>query len=291
MNKGLFALVLVIVLMSNAITFILLYTSRPSPSDPDYNISSSTQEQLKSIETELKELNQAFNSHLAHENSQKGLSSSSKNNELEAIQKNLDEVLTRLKKLENSGITANADIDTFIEQRKERQKLFQAEDGHIFAQELLADKKFAMAANGILTFLEAHPDHPDTQDLMRKARDGFRNSGYLDKALWLQEEIMKKFPEHHAGDLHILSIMKRRMKKYDEALKHIDESVHRANTDDERLNRLFFRAELINEIHGDEAGLEAYREVQKKATQVGMGTIIHSARKRADRIQARLSEK
>ena len=128
----------------------------------------------------------------------------------------------------------------------------------------------------------------DTQDLMRRARNAFQQSGNLDKALWLHGEIMKKFPEHRAGDLHLLAILEKRMKKYDDAMHHFNESVELAATDQDRVSRLLSRAELVHEREGDSAGLEAYRELERLARAAGIET-ADEAGKRADRIEERLA--
>jgi tetratricopeptide (TPR) repeat protein len=164
---------------------------------------------------------------------------------------------------------------------------YRSEDGAVIAEELLAQGKLAAGANGILAFLESHPDHPDTQDLMRRARNAFQQSGYLDKALWLHGEIMKKFPEHRGGDLHLLATLEKRMKKYDEAMQHFNESLDLANTDQDRMTRLLSRAELVHERDGDRAGLEAYRDVERSARAAGI--VADEAGKRADGIEERLT--
>jgi tetratricopeptide (TPR) repeat protein len=203
-----------------------------------------------------------------------------------------DEVIRRLAALEKTIAAKNEASDQLAE-LKLRDKLreqYRAEDGSAIAEELLAQGKFAAGGNGILTFLESHPDHPDTQDLMRRARNAFQQSGYLDKALWLHGEIMKKFPEHREGDLYQLAMLEKRMKKYDEAMQHFNESVELARTEQDRLNRLLSRAELVHERDGDSAGLEAYREVERSARAAGVET-ADEAGKRADSIEQRLANR
>ena len=201
-----------------------------------------------------------------------------------------NEVIQRLDALEKSISAKNdaGDELAVLELRKKLQEQYRAEDGFAIAEELLAQGKFAAGGNGILTFLESHPDHPDTQDLMRRARDAFQQSGNLDKALWLHGEIMKKFPEHRGGDLHSLALLEKRMKKLDDAMHHFDESVELALTDQDRMGRLLSRAELVQERDGDSAGLEAYREVERLARAAGI-ELADEAGKRADRIEERLA--
>jgi tetratricopeptide (TPR) repeat protein len=201
-----------------------------------------------------------------------------------------DEVIERLEALEKSIAAKNESGDELaaLEIRDKLQEQYRADDGFAIAEELLAQGKFAAGGNGILTFLESHPDHPDTQDLMRRARDAFQQSGNLDKALWLHGEIMTKFPEHRGGDLHLLAMLEKRMKKHDDAMHHFDESVELAATDQDRMSRLLSRAELVHERDGDSAGLEAYREVERLARAAGIES-ADEAGKRADRIEARLA--
>ena|SRR5688572_19359415 len=201
-----------------------------------------------------------------------------------------DEVIQRLDALEKSISAKNDASDELavLELRRKLQEQYRAEDGFAIAEELLAQGKFAAGGNGILTFLESHPDHPDTQDLMRRARNAFQQSGNLDKALWLHGEIMKKFPEHRGGDLHSLAMLEKRMKKFDDAMHHFDESVELASTDQDRMSRLLSRAELVQERDGDSAGLEAYRQVERLARAAGI-ELADEAGKRADRIEERLA--
>jgi hypothetical protein len=123
---------------------------------------------------------------------------------------------------------------------------------------------------------------------MRRARNAFQQSGNLDKALWLHGEIMKKFPEHRGGDLHSLAMLEKRMKRFDDAMHHFDESVTLASTDQDRISRLLSRAELVQERDGDSAGLEAYREVERLAGEAG-NELADEAGKRAERIEDRLA--
>jgi hypothetical protein len=201
-----------------------------------------------------------------------------------------DEVIKRLEALEKSIAAKDGASDELatLKLREKIQEQYRAENGFAIAEELIAQGKLAAGGNGILTFLESHPDHPDTQDLMRRARNAFQQSGNLDKALWLQGEIMKRFPEHHGGDLHLLAMLEKRMKKNDDAMRHFNESVELASTDQERMTRLLSRAELVHERDGDSAGLKAYREVEREARAAGI-ELANEAGKRADRIEERLA--
>ena len=210
-----------------------------------------------------------------------------------ALAARFDEVVERLERLDKT-LGAMKDVEAELaaaELREKRQERFRAEDGYMLADELLAEKQFAVGANGILSFLEAHPDHPDARDLLRKARDAFLQAGYGEKALWLHGEIMKRYPEHRGQDLYSLAMLERKLKKYDEALGHIEESVELARTDQDRLNRLFYRAYLIHQRDGDAAGLDAYREVERQSTAAGIDVPGKEAGNRAGEIEARLASR
>ena len=291
MSKSFIGLLLAAVIAGNIITCVLTLGLRDaSPWGGASTEVDTVAAAVDSLGAELSQLSDALRSHIAS-SSPSDAERDSDDSKGDALSARIGDLFKRLDRIQKS-LDHQVEVrntSAAIELREKRQALFRADDGHLFAEELLSDKKFALGANGMLTFLEEHPDHPDTQDLMRRAREGFRESGYLDKALWLQQEIMKKFPEHRGADLHILSMMERRMKNYDSALRHIDGSLRLAATDKDRINRLYYRAELVHEIDGDRAGLEAYREVQSQAAAVGIGPITHAARKRADRIEERLS--
>lgn len=203
----------------------------------------------------------------------------------------LDEVIERLQALEKT-LAAMKDVEAELavaKLREERLAQFRAEDGFKVADELLAQNQFAVGANGILTFLEEHPDHPDARDLMRKAADAFLKAGYGDKALWLHGEMMEKFPDPTGQDLFSLSMLEKQLRKFDDALRHINESLEIAPSEQHRMNRLFYRAFLIHTRDGDEAGLEAYREVERLAMARGGGYPADDARKRAEEIEGRLA--
>ena len=210
-----------------------------------------------------------------------------------ALASRLDEVLERIAGLEQSLVAMkDADDEVMAAQiRKEREERFRSEDGNVAADELLADEKWALGANGILTFLEHHPDHPDARDLMIKARDAFTKAGYREKALWLQDEMMKKFPENRGADLYSRAMLERKLRKYDDALRDIAESIDLAGNDTDRMNRMFYQAYLIHQRHGDAAGLEAYREVERLSRSVDYAVTGDEAAKRADQIESSLAQR
>ncbi len=208
-----------------------------------------------------------------------------------ALAARLDQVIERLDALEKSLATIR-DVNEELavaRLREKREEQFRSEDGYTVADELLEEKKYALGANGILTFLDAHPDDPDARDLMRKARDAFLRAGYGEKALWLQGEIMSRYPEHRGADLYGLAMMEKQLRKFDDAMRHIEESIELASRDQDRMNRMFYRAYLIHQRDGDEAGLAAYREVERVATTAGIRTPAEEAGKRAKQIEERLA--
>lgn len=210
-----------------------------------------------------------------------------------ALAARLDQVVERLAGLETT-LAAMKDVNdelTMAKLHEKRQEQFRAEDGFAVADELLAQKKLAVGANGILTFLDAHPEHPDARDLMKKARDAFFEAGYREKALWLHGEIMRKFPEQRSEDAYMLAMLEKQMRKYDDALRHIGESIDLSRTAQERLNRMFYRAYLIHERDGDAAGLEAYREVERAGRAAGVQFPSNEAAKRAGEIEERLASR
>lgn len=286
MNKFAVGLIVSLVVVGNVITsLLLLRASRPLGDLASRNDGIAAQrEAIDSLRKEVSRLSTL----LASRGSPSKVAIDPEETNAVDLVSRLDEVIKRLESLEKSiaGKNEVSDELALLKLREKLQEQYRADDGFAIAEELLAQGKFAAGGNGILTFLESHPDHPDTQDLMRRARSAFEQSGNLDKALWLQQEIMKKFPEHRGGDLHLLALLEKRMKKHDDALQHFNESVDLAVTDQERINRLLSRAELVHELNGDSAGLEAYREVERLAKAAGIES-ADEARKRADRIEER----
>ena len=286
MNKFAVGLIVSLVVVGNVITsLLLLRASRPLGDLASRNDGIAAQrEAIDSLRKEVSRLSTL----LASRGSPSKVAIDPEETNAVDLVSRLDEVIKRLESLEKSiaGKNEVSDELALLKLREKLQEQYRADDGFAIAEELLAQGKFAAGGNGILTFLESHPDHPDTQDLMRRARSAFEQSGNLDKALWLQQEIMKKFPEHRGGDLHLLALLEKRMKKQDDALQHFNESVDLAVTDQERINRLLSRAELVHELNGDSAGLEAYREVERLAKAAGIES-ADEARKRADRIEQR----
>jgi tetratricopeptide (TPR) repeat protein len=155
--------------------------------------------------------------------------------------------------------------------REEREARFRGEDGHVAADELLAEKQYALAASGYLKLLQHHPDNRDARSFLQRARDAYQNAGYTEKAFGVQQAILEKFPEHRGEDLMALAQMERDARRLDEAIQHAGEAVEAARLEEDRVWRLMYRAWFVQLRDGDIAGLQAYREVEQLAHSLGMG--------------------
>ena len=152
----------------------------------------------------------------------------------------------------------------------ERDALFLGEDGHLKADEYAAAEKWAVAGEGYLKFLEAHPDHPDHRNILERARNAFNRAGYIDKAIWAQKEMMRIYPESRATDLMTLSRMEKNSGRYGTAAQHAEE----AATLDKTSNRywdLLYAACYTQLDQGPQAGLDYYRTVQRQIIDAGFG--------------------
>jgi hypothetical protein len=296
MNKAALALLISLVVAGNAVTITLLVSDRPSGSVGAGEGGVPLAPVLEAIGALREEVDRLSSARVAPAVTM--AEPAAEEDDLAATQPGdgalaarLDEVIGRLSALEKT-LAAMKDVEAELavaKLREERLAQFRAEDGFKVADELLAQNQFAVGANGILTFLEEHPDHPDARDLMQKAVGAFLKAGYGDKALWLQGQMMEKFPDPTGQDLFSLSMLKKQLRKFDDALRDIEESVALAPSEQHRLNRLFYRAFLIHTRDGDEAGLEAYREVERLAMERGGGYPADDARKRAAEIEGRLA--
>ena len=153
---------------------------------------------------------------------------------------------------------------------KERAELFASENGHLKADEYLAAEKYAIAGEGYLTFLEHHPDHPDRRGILERSRDTFSKAGYTDKAIWLQNEMMKLYPEDRAKDLVRLSQMEQFAQRYGDAAKHVEEAASLMDSSD-RYWKLLYAAWYTQLADGNEAGLAYTRNVLRQIEEAGYG--------------------
>ena len=146
---------------------------------------------------------------------------------------------------------------------EERDELFRGEDGHLKADEYFAAGKFAIAGEGYLKFLEANPDHPDAFNILGRARNSFKRAGYMDKAIWAQEELIKNAGQPRSQDLSTLANLEKMNGQYEEAAQHVDEAADMLEGSDRLWKRLYW-AWYTQLGEGNDAGVTAYREVEKE---------------------------
>lgn len=174
---------------------------------------------------------------------------------------------------------------------EERQAAFTSDFGYEKADEYFELGSFTVAGNGYLQFLEAHPDHPDARDIMQKARDAFLRAGYADKAAWVQEQVMARYPGHVADDAYKMALMLKQQHRYDDAIGFVDQAAEAASNDVSRLWRLQYRAFLIQQRDGNAAGVDAYRQVlqQIEAANLSDDNLGVNTRQRIADLEARLA--
>jgi TolA-binding protein len=152
----------------------------------------------------------------------------------------------------------------------DRQKLFAAEEGYLKADEYAAAGQYAIAGEGYLTFLQNHPDHADARDVMKKARDSFLKAGYKDKAFWVQEEMMKSFPQFQSADLWEQAGLEKEAGLYDNAVNHAAQAAEMASNPEERLWRRLYWAWYVQLRDGTPAGIAALQQVQREIATSGV---------------------
>ena len=148
--------------------------------------------------------------------------------------------------------------------------------------------KFATAAGAYLKFLEHHPNHPDTLDMMRKARDAYRRAGYGARAVDVQKSLLADYPvEDRDAELRTLGNLEKRIKRYEDAIAHMDEAAQATGDTQQRLVALAYRAWYIELGRGPEAGLAANREVHQFAQEVGMDeyNVAKNVQQHVERLQ------
>jgi tetratricopeptide (TPR) repeat protein len=168
----------------------------------------------------------------------------------------------------------------------ERAEQFLSEDGNEIADKYFEAGKYTIAADGYLKFVQAHPDHPDARNILQRARQAYQKAGYEDMALWVQEEMMRSFPESRPSDLKTLAAMEKEAGRYDSAIEHIAEAADLVPEGEEKIwNRMYWA--WYNHLRdGPEAGLAAYEQVQEEIRAAGMGEDHKSATK----VQAKIDE-
>lgn len=153
---------------------------------------------------------------------------------------------------------------------EERDALFRAEDGYLKADEYFAAEKFAIAGEGYLAFLESHPDHPEAYDILKRARQAFLRAGYEDKAIWAQEQLLANLgDERRATDVATLARLEKQAGHYDDAIEHASEAAELSLNPTERLWNRMYWAWYHQLRDGEQAGLDAYREVEREIEAAG----------------------
>lgn len=151
----------------------------------------------------------------------------------------------------------------------ERAEIFASEEGAIKADEYFEAGKFAIAAEGYMTYYRNHPEDPDAKSILTRARDAYSKAGYKDMAIYLQEEITEFFPDQRAANLETLATMYKNVGDYDAAIRFADESASLTTDPQKKLwTRLYWA--WYNELRdGPDAGLAAYQLVQGEIQQAG----------------------
>jgi len=177
----------------------------------------------------------------------------------------------RLQTLESqlSGLQSNYNGISIEGASEEREKIFASEDGAIKADEYFEAGKFAIAAEGYMTYYRNHLDDPDARSVLERARKSYGKAGYKDMELYLQEEMLEFFPENRAQDLETLATLHKEQGNYEEAVKYSAEAADlMANPQQKLWTRLYWA--WYNELQsGPNAGLDAYREVQQEISDAG----------------------
>lgn len=168
----------------------------------------------------------------------------------------------------------------------ERDALFRGPEGYLKADEYFAAGKFAIAGEGYLAFLEEHPDHPDAYNVLENARNAFKKAGYMDKAIWAQEELISNRAEGVLPkDLITLANLEKEAGNYDAAIKHTEAAAEMYGPGSDRLWQRLYSAWYHRLRDGNEAGLEKYREVQREIERAG-----YSEDKLGDRVREKIAE-
>jgi hypothetical protein len=166
----------------------------------------------------------------------------------------------------------------------DRNALFAAAEGYLKADEYFEAGKYAIAGEGYLTFLQHNPNHADVRSVLKKARDAFLKAGYAEKAFWVNEEMMKKFPQHRANDLWEQANLEKGAGLYDSAVKHAAEAAELAPTPEERLWRRSYWAYYVQLRDGNDAGIAALRQVQQEIADAGFDANTKIAMKMQEKL-------
>lgn len=179
----------------------------------------------------------------------------------------------RLRALEKSfaGLQSAMDGVSIEKASADRAALFAAAEGYLKADEYFEAGKYAIAGEGYLTFVQHNPKHADVRGVLKKARDAFLKAGYTDKAFWVQEEMMKQFPQFQSSDLWEQSRLEKEAGLYDAAVNHALQAAELAPNPEERLWRRSYWAWYVVLRDGTAAGVDAMRQVQQEIAAGGFG--------------------
>lgn len=166
------------------------------------------------------------------------------------------------------GAFDGIDLEQTAEERKE---MFQADDGFEKADAYFEAGKYTIAADGYLQFVQAHPDHPDSRNILERARRSYEKAGYSDMAIWVQEEMMKSLPESRPADLMTLAAMEKSAGRMDSAVEHSAEAAELATDPATQIWNRMYWAWYKQLRDGTQAGLDAYLQVQTEIQQAGLG--------------------
>ena len=198
------------------------------------------------------------------------------NRQLTAQLKSMESSLAALEKA-----MAGVDIEAASEKRDE---LFKGDDGDVKAAEYFEAGKYALAGEGYLTFLAAHPDHPQHRSIVQRARHAFMRAGNVDKAIAVHEEFMELYPENRPADLMTLAHMQKESGDFSAATQSAKDSAALVN-DSSKYWNLLYSAWYTQLDDGLSAGLTAHRDVQQQINAAGF-----SDSKMAERVQEKIAE-
>lgn len=199
----------------------------------------------------------------------------------------------RLRNLEGSlnRLQSNYDGISIEASSAERAEIFASEEGAIKADEYFEAGKYSIAAEGYLTYYKNHPDDPDSRAILQRARGAYGRAGYSDMAMWVQEEMLRLYPETRSTDLKTLAAMKKTAGDYDAAVAHAAESAELTENPQERLWTRLYWAWYKELRDGASGGLDAYSEVQREIEEAGFSDhrLNERAQEKIEEIQKQIA--
>ena len=168
-----------------------------------------------------------------------------------------------------SRLQSNYDGISMEGASEEREQVFASTEGAIRADEYFEAGKYSIAAEGYMTYLRNNPDDPDARNVLERARRAYGRAGYQDMAIWTQEEMMRLFPENRPQDLQTLAELYKDAGNYDEAIQVAEEASELIEEPQARLWNQLYWAWYTQLRDGNQAGVDAYRQVQQEILQSG----------------------